>query len=55
MAKKAPGDPKKTGSAVFRGGIKMARKNGLDFILDPMKQKPKHTMIENVDSIESHT
>lgn len=43
------------GDSDFLPAIKMARKNGLDFILDPMKQKPKHTMIENVDSIESHT
>lgn len=41
------------GDSDFLPAIKMARKNGLDFILDPMKQKPKHTMVENVDSIET--
>lgn len=43
------------GDSDFLPAIKMARKNGLDFILDPMKQKPKHTMIEHVDSIETYT
>jgi len=43
------------GDSDFLPAIKMARKNGLDFILDPMKQKPKHTMIEHVDVIETYT
>lgn len=43
------------GDSDFLPAIKMARKNGIDFILDPMKQKPKHTMIEHVDSIETYT
>lgn len=41
------------GDSDFLPAIKMARKHGLDFILDPMKQKPKHTMIEHVDAIET--
>lgn len=43
------------GDSDFLPAIKMARKNGLDFILDPMKQRPKHTMVEHVDSIETYT
>ena len=43
------------GDSDFLPAIKMARKNGVDFILDPMKQKPKHTMIEHVDCIETYT
>ena len=43
------------GDSDFLPTIKMARKNGLDFVLDPMKQKPKHTMIEHVDCIETYT
>ena len=41
------------GDSDFLPVVKMARKNGLDFILDPMKQKPKHNMVEHVDDIES--
>lgn len=41
------------GDSDFLPAIKMARKHGLDFILDPMKQKPKHTMVEHVDCVES--
>lgn len=43
------------GDSDFLPAIKMARKNGINFILDPMKQKPKHSMIEHVDMIESFT
>lgn len=43
------------GDSDFLPAIKMARKYGLDFILDPMKQKPKHAMIEHVDAIETFT
>lgn len=41
------------GDSDFLPAIKMARKGGLDFVLDPMKQRPKHTMIEHVDMVES--
>lgn len=43
------------GDSDFLPVIKMARKNGINFILDPMKQKPKHAMVEHVDSVESFT
>lgn len=43
------------GDSDFLPAIKMARKHGIDFILDPLKQKPKHTMIEHVDSLETFT
>ena len=43
------------GDSDFLPVIKMARKHGLDFILDPMKQRPKHTMIEHVDAVETLT
>lgn len=43
------------GDSDFLPVIKMARKNGIDFILDSMKQKPKHSMVEHVDLIESYT
>lgn len=40
------------GDSDFLPAIKMARKHGVDFVLDPMKQQPKHSMVEHVDSIE---
>lgn len=40
------------GDSDFLPVVKMARKNGLDFILDPLKQNPKRAMIEHVDNIE---
>lgn len=43
------------GDSDFLPVVKMGRKNGLDFILDPMKQKPKHSMIEHVDIVECYT
>ncbi|MBQ7680820.1 MAG: NYN domain-containing protein [Oscillibacter sp.] len=43
------------GDSDFLPAIKMARRHGLDFILDPMRQRPKHAMIEHVDSVESYT
>ncbi|MBQ3557823.1 MAG: NYN domain-containing protein [Oscillospiraceae bacterium] len=43
------------GDSDFLPVVKMARKEGLEFILDPMKQKPKHTMIEHVDIVECYT
>ncbi len=43
------------GDSDFLPVVKMARKNGIDFLLDPMKQFPKRNMQENVDGIESFT
>ena len=42
------------GDSDFLPVVKMARKSGLDFVLDPMKQKPKHNMVEHVDLIETY-
>lgn len=43
------------GDSDFLPVIKMARRNGIDFLIDPMKQYLKKNMIENVDGIESFT
>lgn len=43
------------GDSDFLPVIKMARKNGIDVLLDPMKQFPKRNMQEHVDGIESYT
>ena len=43
------------GDSDFLPVIKMARKSGIEVLLDPMKQFPKRNMIEHVDGIESYT
>lgn len=43
------------GDSDFLPVVKMARKNGIDVLLDPMKQFPKRSMQEHVDGIESYT
>lgn len=43
------------GDSDFLPVVKMARRNGIDVLLDPMKQFPKRNMQEHVDGIESFT
>ena len=43
------------GDSDFLPVMKMARKSGIDVLLDPMKQFPKRNMQEHVDGIESYT
>jgi len=43
------------GDSDFLPVAKMARRNGIDFILDPMKQKPKTNLLEHIDGLESYT
>lgn len=43
------------GDSDFLPVAKMARRNGIDFILDPMKQLPKANLQEHVDGIETFT
>lgn len=43
------------GDSDFLPVIKMARRSGIEVLLDPMKQFPKRNMIEHVDGIESYT
>ncbi len=43
------------GDSDFLPVVKMARKNGIEVLLDPMKQFPKRNMVEHVDGIESYT
>lgn len=43
------------GDSDFLPAAKMARKSGIDFILDPMKQRTKHNMVEHVDELECYT
>lgn len=43
------------GDSDFLPVAKMARRNGIDFILDPMKQTPKANLQEHVDGIETFT
>jgi len=43
------------GDSDFLPVVKMARKSGIDVLLDPMKQFPKRNMQEHVDGIESYT
>ena len=43
------------GDSDFLPVVKMARKSGIDVLLDPMKQFPKRNMQEHVDGIESFT
>lgn len=42
------------GDSDFLPVVKMARKSGIDFILDPMKQYPKRNMQIHVDGIETY-
>lgn len=44
-----------TGDSDFLPVAKIARRNGIDFILDPMKQMPKANLQEHVDGIETFT
>lgn len=43
------------GDSDFLPVAKMARRNGVDFILDPMRQRPKRELLEHVDGIEIYT
>ena len=43
------------GDSDFLPVVKMARKSGIEVLLDPMKQFPKRNMQEHVDGIESYT
>lgn len=43
------------GDSDFLPVAKIARRNGIDFILDPMKQIPKANLQEHVDGIETFT
>ena len=43
------------GDSDFLPVAKMARRSGIDFILDPLKQYVKGSLIEHVDGIESYT
>ena len=43
------------GDSDFLPVVKMARRSGLDVLLDPMKQFPKRNMQEHIDGIESYT
>lgn len=43
------------GDSDFLPVAKMARRSGIDFILDPMKQLPKANLQEHVDGIETYT
>lgn len=43
------------GDSDFLPVAKVARRNGIDFILDPMKQIPKANLQEHVDGIETFT
>ena len=43
------------GDSDFLPVAKMARRNGVDFILDPMKQSTKRAVRTHVDGIESYT
>ena len=43
------------GDSDFLPVAKMARRNGIDFILDHMKQKPKDNLLEHIDGIECYT
>ena len=42
------------GDSDFVPVAKMARKNGIDFVLDPMKQTIKKNLSEHVDGLESY-
>lgn len=43
------------GDSDFLPVAKIARRNGIDFILDPMKQIPKANLQEHVDGLETFT
>lgn len=43
------------GDSDFLPVAKMARRNGIDFILDPMKQIPKANLLEHIDGVETYT
>lgn len=43
------------GDSDFVPVAKMARRHGIDFILDPMKQRIKDSLSEHVDGIETYT
>ncbi len=43
------------GDSDFLPVVKMARRSGIDVLLDPMNQFPKRNMQEHVDGIESYT
>lgn len=43
------------GDSDFLPVAKMARRNGIDFILDPMKQMPKKNLQEHIDGMETFT
>ena len=43
------------GDSDFIPVAKMARKSGIDFILDPMKQHIKPKLSEHIDGIETYT
>lgn len=43
------------GDSDFLPVAKMARRNGVEFILDPMKQFTKQNLRNHVDEIESYT
>ena len=43
------------GDSDFLPVAKAVRRNGGEFILDPMKQNPKKTLLEHVDFIETYT
>lgn len=43
------------GDSDFLPVAKIARRSGIDFILDPMKQIPKANLQEHVDGIETFT
>lgn len=42
------------GDSDFQPVAKAVRRNGVDFILDPMKQRPKKSLLVHVDSIETY-
>jgi len=41
------------GDSDFVPVAKMARRNGIDFLLDPLKQFPKKLLLEHIDGIET--
>ena len=41
------------GDSDFQPVAKTVRRNGVDFILDPMKQRPKKSLLVHVDSVET--
>ena len=43
------------GDSDFIPVAKLVRRNGVDFILDPMNQSPKQSMYQHVDAIETFT